>query len=72
MDSERPCNDVTQTPKGLVVYIIMYPAYVFLRGQNWGSEKGVTQLEQGSVYLDKNPPILLLELREAIRCGLSM
>ena len=30
MDSERPCNDVTQTPKGLVVYIIMYPAYVFL------------------------------------------
>ena len=31
MDSERPCNDVTQTPKGLVVYIIMYPAYVFLK-----------------------------------------
>ena len=31
MDSKRPCNEVIQTPKDLVVYILTYPAYVFLK-----------------------------------------
>ena len=31
MDSKRPCNDVIQTPQGLVGYSITGPAYVFLK-----------------------------------------
>lgn len=31
MDSKRPCNEVTQTQKELVVYIFTCPAYVLLK-----------------------------------------
>ena len=31
MDSKRPCNEINQTRKDLVVHILMYPAYVFLK-----------------------------------------
>ena len=31
MDSKRPCNEVIQTPKDLVVYLLTYSAYVFLK-----------------------------------------
>ena len=31
MDSKRPCNDVIQIEKDVVVYIITSPSYVFLK-----------------------------------------